>query len=162
MARATTIGLDIAKQVFQAHGADAAGHMVFRKRLTRTKLMGFFASHRPCLVAMEACAGSHDWGREIGKLGHKVRLIPPAHVKPFVKRQKSDVEDAEANPRSGTAAKHALRSGKERRPTGEQRRVPGSRYAGASAHAVRQRLARSPARIRLYLCSGHYPRSSPD
>jgi transposase len=96
MAQATTIGLDIAKQVFQAHGADAAGHMVFRKRLTRTKLLGFFASHPPCLVAMEACAGSHYWGREIGKLGHKVRLIPPAHVKPFVKRQKNDVADAEA------------------------------------------------------------------
>jgi transposase len=73
-----TIGLDIAKHVFQAHGADAAGHALFRKRLTRAKLLGFLATQAPCVVAMEACAGSHYWGREIGKLGHTVRLIPPA------------------------------------------------------------------------------------
>lgn len=78
MEQAITIGLDIAKHVFQAHGADAAGHALFRKRLTRTKLLGFLATQAPCVVAMEACAGSHYWGREIGKLGHTVRLIPTA------------------------------------------------------------------------------------
>ena len=94
--QATTIGLDIAKHVFQAHGADAAGRMVFHKRLTRAKLLGFVATQTPCVVAMEACAGSHYWAREISKLGHTVRLIPPAYVKPFVKRQKNDAADAEA------------------------------------------------------------------
>jgi transposase len=96
MEQANTIGLDIAKHVFQAHGAGPAGGVLFRKRLTRAKLLGFFAAQAPCIVAMEACAGSHYWAREISKLGHTVRLIPPAYVKPFVKRQKNDAADAEA------------------------------------------------------------------
>jgi transposase len=91
-----TIGLDIAKHIFQMHGADAAGHVLFRKRVTRSKLLGFLAAQAPCVVAMEACAGAHYWAREIGKLGHCVRLIAPAYVKPFVKRQKNDAADAEA------------------------------------------------------------------
>ena len=96
MEQATTIGLDIAKHVFQVHGADGAGHVLFRKRITRVKLLGFLAAQAPCVVAMEACAGAHYWAREIGKLGHHVRLIAPAYVKPFIKRQKNDAADAEA------------------------------------------------------------------
>jgi len=92
----TTIGLDIAKQVFHAHGADASGAMVFSRRVTRAKLIQFFASQPRCTVAIEACAGAHHWGRELQRLGHEVRLIPPAYVKPFVKRQKNDAADAQA------------------------------------------------------------------
>jgi len=92
----TTIGLDIAKYVFQAHGADASGRMVFRKKINRGKLLAFFASQPRCLVALEACGGAHHWARELMKLGHDVRLIAPAYVKPFVKRQKNDAADAEA------------------------------------------------------------------
>ena len=96
MNKASTIGLDLAKQVFQVHGADATGIVVFRKRLRRTGVLQFFASQAPCRVAMEACASSHYWGRELSRIGHEVRLIPPAYVKPFVKRQKNDAADAEA------------------------------------------------------------------
>ncbi|HET6208489.1 MAG TPA: IS110 family transposase [Terracidiphilus sp.] len=96
MSEVTTIGLDIAKQVFHAHGADATGATVFSRRITRAKLIGFFALQPRCTVAMEACAGAHHWGRELAKLGYEVRLIAPAYVKPFVKRQKNDAADAQA------------------------------------------------------------------
>ena len=96
MTEVSTIGLDLAKNVFQAHGADAAGAPVFRRKLRRDQVLAFFASQPSCVVAMEACPGAHHWGREIGKLGHTVKLIAPAYVKPFVKRQKNDAADAEA------------------------------------------------------------------
>ncbi|GAA5052244.1 IS110 family transposase [Erythrobacter westpacificensis] len=96
MAEVSTIGLDIAKSVFHAHGADASGRVVFSRRLTRARLLDFFAQQAPCVVALEACGGAHHWAREISALGHDVRLIPPAYVKPFLKRGKSDAIDAEA------------------------------------------------------------------
>ena len=96
MGQVSTIGLDSAKPVFQAPGADASGHVVFRKKITRANLIEFMAAQPPCLVALEACGGAHYWAREITQLGHTVRLIPPAYVKPFVKRHKNDAADAEA------------------------------------------------------------------
>jgi transposase len=96
MSEVNTIGLDLAKHVFQAHGADASGNVLFRKKLRRGQVLTFFSAQPACVVAMEACAGAHYWGREISKFGHTVRLIAPAYVKPFVKRQKNDAADAEA------------------------------------------------------------------
>ena len=96
MGTVVTIGLDIAKSIFQVHGVDAAGEVVIRRRLVRRKLLGFFAELPACLVGVEACASAHYWGRELRKLGHDIRLMPPAYVKPYVKRQKNDAADAEA------------------------------------------------------------------
>ncbi len=90
------IGLDLAKNVFQVRGADRTGQPVLRKKLRRGQVLESFAKLPRCVVAMEACASAHYWGREIGRLGHEVSLIHPAYVKPFVKRQKSDMADAEA------------------------------------------------------------------
>jgi len=96
MLEVSTIGLDLAKNVFQAHGANASGAVVFRKKLRRDRVLDFLAAQPACTVAMEACASSHYWEREIAKLGPVVRLIAPDYVKPFVKRQKNDAADAEA------------------------------------------------------------------
>jgi transposase len=96
MDQVTTIGLDLAKNVFQLHGVDAAGNVLLRKQLRRGDVLRFFSGLSPCLVGMEACATAHYWAREITKLGHAVRLMPPAYVKPYVKRGKTDAADAEA------------------------------------------------------------------
>jgi transposase len=96
MSEISIIGLDLAKQVFQVHGADAAGRCVFRKQLKRREVLDFFAGLAPCIVAMEACGSAHYWAREIAKLGHEARLVPAAYVKPYVKRGKTDRIDAEA------------------------------------------------------------------
>jgi transposase len=88
----TTIGLDIAKSVFQVHGVDAGGQVVIRRQLKRRSDLAFFQKLSPCLVGIEACASSHHWSRELQALGHTVRLMPPA---PYVKRQKNDMAEAE-------------------------------------------------------------------
>jgi transposase len=92
----TTIGLDIAKSVFQVHGIDAQGNVLIRRRLKRRYVLAVFEKLSPCLVGIEACATSHHWSRQLQALGHTVRLMPPAYVKPYVKRQKNDAADAEA------------------------------------------------------------------
>jgi transposase len=92
----STIGLDIAKSVFQVHGTNAAGAVVVRRQVKRAQVLKFFASLPPCLIGIEACASAHYWSRELQLLGHRVKLMPPSYVKPYVKRQKNDTADAEA------------------------------------------------------------------
>jgi transposase len=117
MGEVSIIGIDLAKNVFQLHGAAADGSVVFRKKLSRQQFGRFMADHPPCVVAMEACAGAHHWAREMSRHGHEVRLIAPHYVKPFLKRQKNDAADAEAIAEAalrltlpiGTCASMALR-----------------------------------------------------
>jgi transposase len=92
----STIGLDLAKSIFQVHGINDAGEVVVRKSLRRPQLLPFFAKLPPCLIGMEACGTAHHWARELKRLGHEVRLMPPVYVKPYVKRGKTDANDAEA------------------------------------------------------------------
>ncbi len=92
----TTVGLDLAKNVFQVHGIDAAGDVIVRRRLRRAQVLEFFASLKPCLIGMEACATAHFWARELVALGHQVKAIPPSYVKAYVRRGKNDAADAEA------------------------------------------------------------------
>lgn len=96
MEEITTIGLDIAKNVFQVHGIDEIGEVVVRRQLRRKQVLSFFGRLPPCLIGMEACATSHHWARELTALGHEVRMMPPRYVKPYVKRNKNDAADAEA------------------------------------------------------------------
>jgi transposase len=96
MSEITTIGLDLAKNIFQVHGVDETGMVVVVKRLRRSQVIGFFAGLPPCLIGMEACATAHHWARELRGLGHEVRLMPPQYVKAYVKRNKNDAADAAA------------------------------------------------------------------
>jgi transposase len=92
----TTVGLDIAKNTFQVHGIDRHGQPLLKRRLSRCRVLEFFATLPPCLIGLEACAGAHYWARELVKLGHEVRLMPPQYVRPYVKTNKHDAADAEA------------------------------------------------------------------
>jgi transposase len=94
--QSTTIGFDVAKNIFQVHGVGSAGGPIVRRKLRRAEVLPFFEGMGPCLVGLEACASAHHWAREIAKLGHEVRLMPPQYVRPYVKRNKNDATDAEA------------------------------------------------------------------
>jgi len=96
MENVATIGIDLAKYIFQIYGADSNGRRVVEKRVNRKKLLEFFTNIKPCLIGMEACGGSHHWARELEKMGHDVRQMPPQYVKPYVKTNKNDRNDAEA------------------------------------------------------------------
>lgn len=102
MKEVSIIGVDLAKQVFQLHGATSGGEIVFRKKLSRKQFLVFMQSHPTCIVAMEACATAHYWGRTLAAIGHEVRLIAPKFVKPYVKTQKNDMADAEAIAEAGS------------------------------------------------------------
>ena len=108
MSTIAIIGLDIAKNVFQVHGAAADGAPVLRRQIRRGQVLTFFANLPPCVVALEACFTAHFWAREIGKIGHEVRMIPPQYVKPFVKRNKTDSADADAICEAPAALRCAL------------------------------------------------------
>ena len=123
MSEITIIGVDVAKRVFQLHGARADGSVGFRKKLSRSQLLSFLAEQPRCIVAMEACATAHGWGREIESVGHTVRLIPPAYVKPFVKRQKNDAADAEAI--VSTAEQNQADGRRKSLPTGDRELMVG-------------------------------------
>ena len=114
MEKVSIIGVDLAKHVFQVHGACADGSVAFRKKLSRAKLLPFLSSQPRCIIAMEACAGAHRWARDIQAQGHEVRLIAPPYVKPFVKRQKNDMADAEAITEAAGRPTVRYRRGEER------------------------------------------------
>ena len=122
----TTIGLDIAKSVFQVHGIDVEGKVIIRRQLKRRYVLAFFQKLPPCLIGMEACVSSHHWSRQLKALGHTVRLMPPAYVKPYVKRQKNDAADAEAICEAVTRANMRFVETKTPRPRSPPSRSPTS------------------------------------
>ena len=143
----TTIGLDLAKSIFQVHGVDANGRVVIRKSLRRAQMLPFFARLPSCLVGMEACGTSHYWARELIKLGHEVRLMPPAYVKPYVKRSKTDAADAEAVCEAVTRPTMRVRAGEVTRAAGGAVDAPGTRSTGQAAHAAGQHDPRPARRV---------------
>src|SRR5215510_1470099 len=134
-----TIGIDLAKNVFQVHGVDASDKVVFNKPLRRSQVLPFFAKLAPCLIGMEACASAHYWARELKKLGHDVRLMPAKDVKAYVKRNKNDSVDA-------AACCEAVR-----RPT--VRTVPVKTRAASSAHAAPRARPADPTAYTGHQCT---------
>ena len=149
----TTIGLDIAKNVFQVHGIDAAEKVVVRKQLRRSQVLAFFKALPPCLVGMEACATAHYWARELTKLGHQVRLMPAKDVKAYVKRNKNDAADAEAICEAVRRPTMRFVQVKSAEQQGRLDAASDARSADAAADPGDQCLAGAFGRARHYGCT---------
>ncbi len=144
MGEVSTIGLDIAKSVFQVHGVDSSGAVVIRKRVSRLKLLEFFAALPPCLVGIEACPSAHHWGRALLALGHTVRLMPPSYVKAYLKRSKNDANDAAAICEAVTRPSMRFVPGQDQGAADGLDAALNPAIAGASAHDVEQCATRAP------------------
>jgi transposase len=145
MGEVSTIGLDIAKSVFQVHGVDVAGAVVIRKRISRAKVLEYFGELPPCLVGIEACPSAHHWGRKLQALGHTVKLIPPSYVKAYLKRSKNDANDAAAICEAVT--RPSMRFVPIKTRTADRLDAgPDPAIAGAPADDVEQCPARAPGR----------------
>ena len=143
------IGIDLAKRVFQLHGAAADGSVVFRKKLTRAQLVPFLASQPACIVAMGACGTAHYWGREAAELGHEVRLMAPMYVEAVCEAAEERRGGRGGDRGGGHPADHALRGPEERSEPGAGDAVSHPRSAGAPAHADDQRAAGKPGGVRV-------------
>lgn len=153
------IAVDLAKRVFQLHGVNAVGEVCLKRRLRRSQLIEFFTTLKPCVIGMEACATAHYWARQLGALGHEVRLIPPIYVKPFVQRQKNDAADAAAicEAMSRPSIRRVPVKTEEQQATQVALRA---RELLVRQHHVDQRIARSSCRIRDYRAGGTQLRRS--
>ena len=140
MNKISTVGLDLAKNVFQVHGVDDSGEIVLRRQLRRGAVEKFFAQLSPCTVGVEACGSAHHWARVIGRYGHQVRLMPPAYVKPYVKRNKRRPGRG-GDLRGGQPADDAVRARQERRAASDDGCSHHPRAVGAATHHDRQLAA---------------------
>jgi len=152
MGEVSTIGLDIAKAVFQVHGVDGAGTVVIRKRVSRAKMLEFFAELPPYLVGIEACPSAHHWGRELSGLGHTVKLMPPSYVKAYLKRSKNDANDAAAICEAVT--RPSMRFVPIKTKDQQTALIPDPAIAGASAYDAQQCATRAPGRTRRRVGQG--------
>ncbi len=136
MTEIATIGVDLAKSVFQAHGSDAEGAVVLRRQLRRNRMLEFLQWLAPCLIGMKACAGAYHWARELARLGHDLRLMPPSCVKPYARRGKTDRADSGGDLQSRHPAVDALRAGEERGDPGPPDVPQGPGIPGPPADAA--------------------------
>ena len=155
----TTVGLDLAKNVFQVHAINAAGEVVVRRALRRAQMLPFFEKLAPCLVGIEACGTSHHWARELVRLGHEVRLMPPAYVKAYVKRGKTDAADAEAICEAVTRPTMRFVRDQVGRSAGGAIAAPSARSAGPPADPAGQHDPRSAGGVRREHPARDHPRA---